>query len=439
MEENKIFTYKEVLEEIKNQTNHLLIANGFNYGLGVKTGYKEILEKMTRNSKHIYNDAREMIENCDFDLEYFIGKLEEDISQENVFLKKYVANKVKLDFMQATHEIVKEELKNVYAEKNDGVFILLKEFTNYFTLNYDSLLYLLLLKYKPSENNKKNVIAIQPSLKFVEEDLNVQQNNIYTEIKEARANGILKLDFGDDVNFMEKSCKMLTKTHFIAEIKEYSKTLKKGWKAKDIKRVVETVIQEEQDNELLNKIDDGSRQLNLFDDTEFVFDVTSSTQNLFFLHGAFHIYRDGDFVKKITQQSDKALYERLEEVLNNEEQEIVCVFQHKDKIDVINNNEYLKHCYDKLGQLSGNLVIIGSSLADNDNHIFDQINNSQIVTLYISAFGDKERLFEVAKSRFPNKNVKLFDAETISYELPVEHDLYPESQTTPPNPNSSPE
>ena len=28
-----------------------------------------------------------MIENCDFDLEYFIGKLEEDISQENVFLK----------------------------------------------------------------------------------------------------------------------------------------------------------------------------------------------------------------------------------------------------------------------------------------------------------------------------------------------------------------
>ena len=180
MEENKIFTYKEVLEEIKNQTNHLLIANGFNYGLGVKTGYKEILEKMTRNSKHIYNDAREMIENCDFDLEYFIGKLEEDISQENVFLKKYVANKVKLDFMQATHEIVKEEIKNVYAEKNDGVFILLKEFTNYFTLNYDSLLYLLLLKYKPSENNKKNVIAIQPSLKFVEEDLNVQQNNIYT-------------------------------------------------------------------------------------------------------------------------------------------------------------------------------------------------------------------------------------------------------------------
>ena len=62
--------------------------------------------------------------------------------------------------MQATHEIVKEEIKNVYAEKNDGVFILLKEFTNYFTLNYDSLLYLLLLKYKPSENNKK-MLSIQ--------------------------------------------------------------------------------------------------------------------------------------------------------------------------------------------------------------------------------------------------------------------------------------
>jgi len=117
------------------------------------------------------------------------------------------------------------------------------------------------------------------------------------------------------------------------------------------------------------------------------------------------------------------LYEKLEDVLNDEKQDVVCVFQHKDKTDVINNNEYLKHCFDKLGQLSGNLVIIGSSLADNDDHIFRQINNSHIDNLYISAFGDKKNILETSKSKFPNKNIKLFDAETISYELPVEHEL----------------
>ena len=42
--------------------------------------------------------------------------------------------------------------------------------------------------------------------------------------------------------------------------------------------------------------------------------------------------------KKITQQTDKALYDRLEDVLNNDNQDIVCVFQHDNKIDVINEN-----------------------------------------------------------------------------------------------------
>jgi len=423
METSAILTYKDVLEKIKNQSNNLLIANGFNYGLGVKTGYGDIFKKMTKNNKYIYNDAMEIIESCGFDLEYFIGKLEEDIDPENGFLKRFVSNKVKLDFMQATHEIVKAEIKNIYADKNNGIYILLKEFTNYFTLNYDSLLYLLLLKYKPIENEQNNAIVLQSSLKFIEEDLDVQQNNIYTEIKEARTNGTIKLSLGTGANFLEKDCKLLTKTHFVAEITEYSKTFKKGWQAKDIERVVKILFQEEKSNEILKKIDDGSRQQTLFADKEFVFDVKSSTQNLFFLHGAFHIYRDGNLFKKITQQSDKALYDKLEEVLNNEEQELVCVFQHKDKVDVISDNGYLKHCFEKLGEISGNLVIIGSSLADNDDHIFGQINNSSINTIYISAFGNKDSFLQTAKLKFPQKNIVLFDAETISYELPVEHDL----------------
>ena len=44
--------------------------------------------------------------------------------------------------MKAAHEIVKSKIKNIYAEKNEGIHILLKNFANYFTLNYDSFLYL---------------------------------------------------------------------------------------------------------------------------------------------------------------------------------------------------------------------------------------------------------------------------------------------------------
>ncbi len=412
-----IITYDEVLENIEGKENHLLIGNGFNYGLGVNTGYSAIFQKMIDNSKSLYKDALPMVEDSNFDLETFIGKLEQDISADNLFLRKYVKNKVKLDFMQATHEIVKSNIKNVYAEKNEGIYMLLKNFTNYFTLNYDSFIYLLLLKYKKIDNEEKNTIVFQPTIKFIENDLNTKQNNIYKEIKSARENGTIEINVSENDVKLEKDLRIITKSYFTNVVKDYSKTNKKGWKSKDIDKVVSLIIKEEQTNKVLNKVDDGSRQLNLFGNSEFVFE-DRETQNLFFLHGAFHIYKDGTKYKKITQQSDKALYEKLEEILNNEEQDIVCIFQKDNKIEEINKNKYLKNCLKKLERISGNLVIIGSSLADNDNHIFDKINNSKIDTIYISVLRKEcEKIFDIVTSLFPEKKVCLFDAETISYEI----------------------
>lgn len=417
-----VLKYKEVLENIENQENHLLLGNGFNRSLGVNTSYRAIFQKMIESKHGLYKDVIKLAEDCNYDLEYFIGKLEADIDDQNVFLKKYVRNKIKIDFMQATHEIVKFEIKNVYAEHNEGVYLLLKNFTNYFTLNYDSFLYLLLLNFKSSKNNDDKAIVFEPSIKFIEEDMNEWQNHIYSEIRQARENGKLELDFRDDINKMEKSFNKMTRSHFEKEIKEYSKTNNKGWKTKDIERAIKYIFEEEKRNLFLQKVDDGSRQLKLFgDEWEFVFDVNSRTQNLFFLHGAFHIFKDGQREKKITQQSDKALYERLENILNNEEQEIVCVFQSNNKINAIKESGYLMNCLKKLGNLSGNMVIIGSSLADNDNHIFEQINKSSIDNIYISTIlRDKEKNQEAAKNKFPSKNIFLFEAESISYELPDE-------------------
>lgn len=416
-EEVTLLTYQEVLEDINNHECHLLLGNGFNYGLGVNTSYASIFEKMIESNHGLYGEAKEIVEDCDYDLEKFIGRLEDDINVDNQFLRKYVNNKVKFDFMQATHEIVKSEIKNVYAERNEGIFLLLNNFTNYFTLNYDSFLYLLLLNFK-ANNGTEESIVFQPSIKFEEQDMNENQNNIYHEIKRARQNGQLEIII-EDGNPTKNSLSNSTKTHFTTVIKEYSKTNNKGWKGKDIERVVKSIFEEEKRNKCLKKVDDGSRQMKLFGSKEFVFDVNSETQNLFFLHGAFHIYRDGKREKKITQQSDKALYDRLENILNDGEQEIVCVFQSENKMNVINESDYLKNCFNKLATLSGKMVMIGSSLADNDNHIFEQINNSDIDTIYISSISnDKEKNQELAKKKFPSKNLFLFDAESISYELP---------------------
>lgn len=415
-----MITYKELLEAIADKENHLLIANGFNRGLGVNTSYSAIFEKMIDNND-IYKEAQSSFVECGYDLEVFLGKLEASIIG-NTFLRKYIKNNIKLDFMRATHDIVKSKIKNIYSEKNEGIFILLKNFSTYFTLNYDSFLYLLLLKYKPLEDNTNNTIVFEPTINFIEDDCDVKANNIYTEIKKARQEGVLKITINNENNdVFEKSLGKLPKTHFITEVKAYSKNNNKGWKDRDIKRVVELIIKEEIENQVLQKVDDGSRQLGLFDgQPQYIFE-DRETQNLFFLHGAFHIYRDGQLYKKIIQQTDKALYDRLEEILNNDNQEIVCVFQHDNKIDVIDDNEYLSNCFKKLEYLSGNIVIIGSSLADNDKHVFSRINNSNIDTVYVSAIEKEEKTIrDKAEVMFPAKNIHIFNAETISYELPEE-------------------
>lgn len=420
LEENKnipFLSYQEVLSQIQNQENHLLIANGFNYGLGVHTGYSDIFKKMLNSNFGIFSEAKKYIEECHYDLESFLKRMTDDVSEDNVFLKKYICNKIKMDFMKALHEIVKSQVKNIYEEKNEGIYILLKEFTNYFTLNYDAFLYMLLLKYKTTDSDN-NALAFEPTLNFIEEDLDERQNNIYTEIKDAREKGELEITI--DNNIIKKEMKHLTKTQFVSAINTYCKDKKKNWKIKEINKVVNRILKEEERNFVISHVNDGSRQLSLFDDN-FLFDINSQTQNLFFLHGAFHIYKDGKYIKKITQTTDKALYEKLEEILNSEDKEIVCIFESTGKLDLIQKNAYLKHCYEKLGTLSGNMVIIGSSLADNDNHIFSKIDKSQIEKVYISSLPKElDRNYKLAKEKFPNTDVYLFDADTISYEKPEE-------------------
>jgi phage anti-repressor protein len=273
-EEITLLEYNDILVQIANQENHLLLGNGFNRGLGVNTSYQSIFQKMMEKEGGIYQDAAKLVEDSGNDLETFIEKLEEDIDPTNTFLRKYVKNKVKFDFMQATHEIVKSEIKNIYAEKNEGVFLLLKNFNNYFTLNYDSLLYLLLLNFKVNDSMVETAIALQPTMKFIEDDININNTDIYKEIKAAREDGSLTINLGQDISSMKKELSKLTKIHFITELKEYSKSNNRNWKAKNIERVVNFILEEEKRNQVLKKVDDGATQLKLFNNkVEFVFDV----------------------------------------------------------------------------------------------------------------------------------------------------------------------
>lgn len=416
--EIKIMDYKEVLENINWQEAHLLLWNGFNRWLGINTSYDAIFSRMIKENHWIYKDVKDIVKECGSDLEKFIWRMTDDIDQENTFLKKYVSNKIKLDFMKAAHEIVKEEIKNLYAEKNQSIYILLQNFENFFTLNYDSFLYLLLLNFKQKDDDRIKTLALQPSLKFQEEDINTTENNIYTEIKQAREKWFLTIGIGEDTE-SSSSLSESPKATFTTAVKEYFKSNK--WKWTDIDRVISKIWEEEKENAILENIDDWYRIQALFPwskEKEYVFNINKETQNLFFLHGAFHMYKDGEDIKKITQSSNKALYDRLEEILNDEDKDVLTIFQAEDKLVEIEKDDYLKRCYNKLATLQGCLVVIGFSFSDNDKHICDQINKSPANTLYISTRKEKfKSTFDKLSKIFSKKNIILFEAESISYDI----------------------
>ncbi|WP_140089819.1 DUF4917 family protein, partial [Vibrio parahaemolyticus] len=65
---------------------------------------------------------------------------------------------------------------------------------------------------------------------------------------------------------------------------------------------------------------------------------------------------------------------------------------------------------------SGTLFIHGHSMADNDKHIFDQINESGIEKVFVSIFGDENsetnRETMANARRFIHADVEFYDAST---------------------------
>ena len=285
----RLLTYSELLEKLSTDSpSHLLLGNGFNNSLGVKTNYSEIFAQMKRTYSG-YEQVESYLKGEYFDIEKLIGYLKGQINHDNEdFLPSYIERKVKLDFMNATNEIIQESIKNVYQDNNESIHLLLKNFTNYFTLNYDPFLYLLLMKFKKDDEIKNEVLTIQNTFLFQEEDLNQAQNNIYKKIKQAKTNGKLTINVNNNNKTVD--LKSVKKTQFVLSVKTYFQD--EAWKGKDIEKVCNQIWKEEAKQSKL-KVDDGFRgeQLKLYQETE--------EQNLYFLHGAFHIVKNKTDIQKI--------------------------------------------------------------------------------------------------------------------------------------------
>jgi len=400
----QLLNYQSLLENLVPENSHLLLGNGFNLSLGINTSYNEIFSRMKELSPD-YNLLEEKFKNANSDIEWVIGNLQNSINNENNykgFLDHFITNKITADFMKATMSIVLENIKNIYQEKNDGIYLLLCKFQNYFTVNYDPFLYLLLMKLKKKDDQ---AIVSANNIKLLENDDSELFKLIDTAYQEAK----LTINYQDKV--INGNLKNITKSDFSNQVIKIIKNQYPNTTVKKIEKNINTFFRNLKPDNRTLEINDGF-QGELFND-----DCTNSKQNVFFIHGGFHIYQSGKKIKKITQTNEKALYQNIDDIIDAEDKDIVCILKPDNKLDDIEQNNYLKKSLYKLSEIEGELVIFGSALSENDNHIFHRINdNKKITTVYISTFPERlEQTSKRALEVFPNKVIRYFDYKTVSY------------------------
>ncbi|MDP3269874.1 MAG: DUF4917 family protein [Legionella sp.] len=140
--------------------------------------------------------------------------------------------------------------------------------------------------------------------------------------------------------------------------------------------------------------------------------INNESQNIFYLHGALHIFNR----QKLIRTKDKQLSFLIEEkIMNSIYPLTVMEGKYTKKVKFITNNSYLDDCFKKLKSRDGSLFILGTSLNEHsDNHIYTQIKDSAFHTIYYGVFEfDKKSKIEIERIKSMNKTkVRLFDAHS---------------------------
>ncbi|WP_457613696.1 DUF4917 family protein [Methanocaldococcus sp.] len=186
-------------------------------------------------------------------------------------------------------------------------------------------------------------------------------------------------------------------------------------------------LEDYKDNEMIKniKLEIGDGFSDLENDNKDYVVFTNSGKNSryqknFYLHGALHIFDNKyEIIKNTYSRTKKTL---KEQTLENLKKEIYPIFvsegtssQKKSKII---HNAYLNHCYRSLKALGGknSLIIFGTMLKTNDEHIQDAIMESNIKKIYIG-IGSIDKTSEldafVEKAIKHDKKVYFYDYRSV--------------------------
>lgn len=181
-------------------------------------------------------------------------------------------------------------------------------------------------------------------------------------------------------------------------------------------------------NQLLSYTDGfGDPETEYGEECENDYVVYKDTQHeLLFLHGGLHLFDNRTETIKLTfcrtnETLKRQIYEKL---IVGTYPVFVSEGTSDDKLEKIKHNYYLNHCYKALKTQPGTLVIYGTMLKSNDDHIKHAIMRSKFKNIYIGVYDESEMAHvELLKDAFESvhqwqprasqKAVHLFDARSV--------------------------
>jgi len=118
----------------------------------------------------------------------------------------------------------------------------------------------------------------------------------------------------------------------------------------------------------------------------------SDRQNVFYLHGALHLFDAGAELQKYTWiNTGRRLTDQIREALEASYYPLIVAEGRSDqKKTKIMHSNYLSRAYRSLPKVAGAIFLHGHSLGDNDDHILRLIRLGRTRHLFVSIFGDPD-------------------------------------------------
>jgi hypothetical protein len=113
-------------------------------------------------------------------------------------------------------------------------------------------------------------------------------------------------------------------------------------------------------------------------------------QNIFYLHGALHVFDAATEIKKYTWvNTGIPLIDQIRDALQHNLYPLfVAEGESAQKIARIKHNEFLGRAFRSFAKIGGALYVYGHSMAANDEHIIKLIEKNKVTQLHVGVYGD---------------------------------------------------